>query len=100
MEEDHAVQFVVFQDGPASAFSVIHLIIAVPGPLDGRSAISCRQTAIHVPADVTELESSAVLVIELNEALDLGVDKILVPLGHGDDMPASGERRFWLSFCF
>src|ERR1022692_99277 len=100
MEVDHSVQFVAFQNGPATAFSVIHLIIAVPGPFDGRLAISCRQTAIHVSADVTELEAATVFVIELNESRDFGVDKILVPLGHGDDVPKSGERRSWFYFRF
>src|ERR1022692_3950559 len=98
MEVDHSVQFVAFHGSPTSTLSVIHLIIALPSPLNGRLAISCRQTAIHVSADVAELETATVFVIELNESLDFGVDKILVPLGHGDDVPKSGERRSW--FCF
>ena len=57
---------------------------------DGGLAISCRQTAIHVPTDVTELETSTIRFIELDEALHFGVDKILVPLGHRADVAWGG----------
>ena len=44
-----------------------------------QAPISCCQAAVHFPADLSELEVAAVLVIEFDEALDLGDDKILVP---------------------
>src|ERR1019366_6312609 len=99
MEENYAVQFVAFHDSPTSTLSVIHLIIALPSPLNGRLGI-CRQTAIHISADVAELETTTVLVSEFDGTLDFSVDKILVPLGHRGDVPASGEWRAWFSFCF
>src|SRR4051812_15533697 len=48
VEEDHAVQFLAFHHGPASALRRVHLVVAVPGPLHGWLAIPCGRLAVHV----------------------------------------------------
>ena len=45
VEEDHAVQFLSLQHGPASALSRVHLVVAVPRPFDGRLAQNTGEPA-------------------------------------------------------
>src|SRR5262249_19107738 len=59
VEEDHAVQFLAPEDGPAAPLGGVHLVVAVPGPLDGRPAVPRRQPAVHPAVDVAELELAA-----------------------------------------
>jgi hypothetical protein len=79
VEEHHAVEFVALHDGPTSALGWIHLVVAIPGPLDRRLAIPCRQAAIHLAVDVAEVELAAVLLVELEIALLFLFNELLVP---------------------
>src|SRR5260370_805003 len=61
---------------------------APPRP-HGRLAAPCREQAVHPAVDVPELKLTPALGVELDEAFDLGVDELLVPLCHRDDAPAT-----------
>ena len=91
MKENHAVEFITLQNSPASALGRVHLVVAVPGPLDCWFAIPCRQAAIHLAVDVAEVELSAILFIEFEISLFFLVNEFLVPGAHRDDTPASSK---------
>src|SRR6266849_2304217 len=54
LKEDHAMQFLASQHGPASSRGGVHLGIAIPGPFHGWLAVPGGLAAIHVPLDVAE----------------------------------------------
>ena len=80
MEEDHPVQFVAFQHGPAPPLGRVHLVVAVPRPFDGGLAVPHRVPAVHDAPDVAELELAAALLVKLDEASDFFVEVLLVPV--------------------
>src|SRR6478672_11286378 len=62
------VHFVALDHSPASALRRVHLVVAIPGPFHGRHAFPRGETAVHVPADVAELELAPASVVELEKA--------------------------------
>ncbi len=42
VEEDHAVEFVAIENGPATSLSRVHLVVSVPRELNARPDISGR----------------------------------------------------------
>ena len=100
VEEDHAVQFVASDHGPAPALRRVHLVVAVPGPLDGWLAVPYGRLAVHVPVDEAEVELAAAQGVELEVALFLLVDEVLVPGAHRDDAPAPREGGLRTGFDF
>src|SRR5207247_924295 len=51
VKEDHPVQLIAFQNGPAPTLRRVHLVVTVPGPFHGRFAVPCGRVAVHAPVD-------------------------------------------------
>jgi hypothetical protein len=98
VEGNHTVEFFAFQHGPASTLRRVILVVAVPGPFDGRLPFSCGRLAVHVPVDVAEVKLAAPLLVELEEAFFLLVDVRLVSGAHRDDAPAPLKRGWRFRF--
>src|SRR5947209_1450988 len=92
------MQLVPLEDGPAAPLGRVHLVIAIPAPLDGRLPVARGQAVVHPAVDVAELELTIALGVELEVAPDFGVDEVLVPLIHRLDVPATHEGGLWFLF--
>src|SRR5262249_55035541 len=102
VEGNQAVQLAALQHGPAPAGRLVHLVVALPGPLDGRQPVPGRLPAVHDAVDVAEVELALATALELDVALLLCVDEVLVPHRHRHDVPAAleGRWRFGPGFGF
>ena len=54
--------------------------------------VTLGRLLVDVTLNVTELELAEVVCIKLDEGFDFFVERLLVPPGHGDDLPAAFER--------
>lgn len=54
--------------------------------------VTLGRSVVNVALNVTELELAEVVCIKLDEGFNFFVEILLVPLGHGDDLPAAFER--------
>ena len=55
MDEDHAVQFIVPQNGPTPTAHVVLVVISFPRPFNRRLTISGRDAIVDPSPDVGEL---------------------------------------------
>ena len=90
VEEDHAVQFVALQNGPAPARAGVHLVHAFPGPLDGGLPAPLGDAVIDVAGRQAELEFAHPVGPELDERRAF-FHVVHVPLVHRDNV--LGEVR-------
>ena len=58
MEDDHAVEFVAIDNGPATTLSRVHLVIPVPRELYARLAISGRWPIVDLTTDISKTETT------------------------------------------
>jgi len=89
VEEDHAVKVFALDHRPPSAVSRLHLVAAIPRPLDGSFSISRSRPTIHLTVDAAEVELTTVAPVEFEMAVSLFVDEVAVPSAHRDDPPAA-----------
>src|SRR4051812_39186771 len=92
MEEDPTLDLVSIQDGPAATLRRVHLVAAVPVELNTGLSVVDNFLVVEVAPDVAELELARPVWIELEEALDLGIHEVLVPLLHPRYPPAAHQR--------
>jgi hypothetical protein len=69
MEEDHPIEFVALQHGPAPPHRRVRFIVALPGPLDGGLAVPLALPVVDDALDVAELERNPLPLLELDERL-------------------------------
>ena len=89
VEEDHAVKVFALDHRPPSAVSRLHLVAAIPRPLDGSFSISRSRPTIHFAVDAAKVELATVAPVEFEIAVSLFVDEVAVPSAHRDDPPAA-----------
>src|SRR5262245_9732250 len=66
VEEQHAMQLVALEDGPAAAVHIINLGVAVPGELHRRLAVPRPLAGVDGPVDGAEVEPAALAARELD----------------------------------
>src|SRR5208337_4201449 len=91
MDEDPPFDLIPVEDRPAPPLRRVHLVVAVPGELDGRLAIPLCLLIVDLALHVPELELSGPVPVELEEPLDLFVHEVLVPGFHPGDPPATDQ---------
>src|SRR5271157_5851319 len=91
MEENPPLDLIPVEDRPAPPLRRVHLVVAVPGELDGRLAIPLCLLIVDLALHVPELELSGPVPVELEEPLDLFVHEVLVPGFHPGDPPATDQ---------
>jgi hypothetical protein len=94
MDEDHAVQFIVPQNGLTPTAHVVLVVVTFPRPFNRRLPISGRDAVVDPSPDVGKLKLASASGIELDKRRDFFVDVILVSGAHRDDAPTAKEGGF------
>src|SRR5262249_15044751 len=91
VEEDHAMQVVVLQLGPAPARAGVHLVHAFPGPLGGRLPAPLGDAVVDVAAGQAEPQLAQLDGHELDERRAFLFHVVHVPFVHRNDTPPTCE---------
>lgn len=82
MKEDLAVELAFVQRCPASARARVHFVHALETELDSQRSITLRFPPVDVTTHIAELKVAETIFGEIDVALHLSVDELVVPLRH------------------
>ena len=81
---------ILAENHPASTTRAIGLVVAVPGEVDGASAVPPSVPTVHPPVDSDEAKLTA-LALELDHSRPKEIDRLSVPEVHLRDAPLAGD---------
>src|SRR6516225_1441637 len=81
---------ILAENHPASTTRAIGLVVAVPGEVDGASAVPPSVPTVHPPVDSDEAKLTA-LALELDLSPPKEIDPLPVPEVHLRDAPLAGD---------
>ena len=89
VDKEHPLQFVAIEHHPSTPLGRVHLVIAVPGKLDGRLAVTFNKSVVGLSLNVAELKEARVPCVKLEVTPHFVVNEVSVPLVHRLDEPTA-----------